>query len=74
MDVSAFKYMGAGVAMLALLGVALGLGKIFSAACDAIGRNPSAKSDLFTLSMIGGGFVEALGLFTLIVAVLILVM
>ncbi|MDR0631032.1 MAG: F0F1 ATP synthase subunit C [Holosporales bacterium] len=73
MDASVLRYVGAGIATFALFGVALGLGKIFAAVCDAIGRNPSAKADLFTIAMIGGGFTEAIGLLAFVIAFMILI-
>jgi F-type H+-transporting ATPase subunit c len=73
MDAAVLRYVGAGLATLALIGVALGLGRVFSSACDAIGRNPSAKADLFTLAMIGGGFIEAMGLLAFVIAFMTLI-
>jgi F-type H+-transporting ATPase subunit c len=73
MDAAAARVIGAGIATFALFGVGLGLGKIFSSACDSIGRNPGAKKDVFTIAMIGGGFTEAIGLLAFVIAFMSLV-
>ncbi|MDR0624934.1 MAG: F0F1 ATP synthase subunit C [Holosporales bacterium] len=72
MDVDSMKMIGAGLATFALTGVGLGLGKIFSAVSEAIGRNPSARDSLFPIALIGGAMTESIALFAFIVAMLIL--
>lgn len=68
MDVQAAKMIGAGLALIALLGVGMGIGAIFSALITAVGRNPSAKNDLVPLALIGFAGVEILGLLAFVVA------
>lgn len=72
MDVSAAKMIGAGLAVIALLGVGLGLGLIFSNLINAIARNPSAKGDIFPVGMIGFALTESIALLAFIVAMIIL--
>jgi F0F1-type ATP synthase membrane subunit c/vacuolar-type H+-ATPase subunit K len=72
MDAQAFKYLGAGLAALALLGVGLGLGNLFSSLLSGIARNPSAKDELFKTSLIGFALTESVALLAFIVAMLIL--
>lgn len=72
MDFAAAKMIGAGIATFALFGVGLGIGKIFSAVCDAVGRNPGARKDVFTLALLGGAMTESIALFAFIVAMMIL--
>ncbi len=72
MDVEAARFIGAGIAVFALLGVGLGLGNIFSNWLNAIARNPEAKDKLSTVGMLGFALTEAIALFALLIAFLIL--
>jgi F0F1-type ATP synthase membrane subunit c/vacuolar-type H+-ATPase subunit K len=73
MEAEAAKYIGAGVALLCLFGVALGLGNIFSNYITATARNPSAEPKFKALTLVGAGMVEALGIFALVVALMLIV-
>ncbi|MDH3236823.1 MAG: F0F1 ATP synthase subunit C [Alphaproteobacteria bacterium] len=74
MDASAVKLLGAGIAVLGVIGSGIGIGSIFSAYIQAVARNPSARreTDMFTMTMLGFALVEALALFALIIALLLL--
>lgn len=72
MDVGAAKMIGAGLATIALLGVGIALGNIFSTLISSIARNPSAKNDLFPIGMLGFALTESIALLAFIVAMLIL--
>lgn len=72
MDPIAFKYLGAGVAAAGMIGAGIGIGHIFGALLNGIARNPSAKSDMIPNAMVGAGLAEALGLFALLIALLLL--
>jgi F-type H+-transporting ATPase subunit c len=72
MDASAAQMIGAGIAVLALWGVGIGLGNIISTLIGAIARNPSAKDDLFRIGILGFALTEAVALFALLIAILIL--
>ena len=72
MDVEAARFIGAGMAVFALLGVGLGLGNIFSNLLNAIARNPDAKDKLSAVGMLGFALTEAVALFALLIAFLIL--
>lgn len=72
METEAAKLIGAGIATLALLGVGLGLGNLFSNLLAAIGRNPSMKDELFNKAMIGFALTESIALMAFIVAMMIL--
>ena len=54
------------------MGVGLALGKIFSAYMDGAARNPSVEPKLKSMAIIGAGMTEALGILSVIVAILIL--
>lgn len=72
MDTEAAKFIGAGIALFSLFGVGLGLGNIFSTWLSSIARNPSAKDELFRIGVLGFALTEAVALFALLVAFLIL--
>ena len=46
MDIVAARFIGAGIAVIALFGVGLGLGKLFAAVVDAMARNPEVKDEI----------------------------
>ncbi|MGL4825306.1 MAG: ATP synthase subunit C family protein [Alphaproteobacteria bacterium] len=72
MDVEAARMIGAGLAVFALLGVGLGIGQIFSTLINAIARNPSIKDQVFPIGILGFALTEAVALFALLIAFLIL--
>ncbi|MBS0184975.1 MAG: F0F1 ATP synthase subunit C [Proteobacteria bacterium] len=72
MDVQSAKMIGAGLAVVALLGVGIGIGNIFSSLISAIARNPSARDQLFPIGLLGFALTEAVALFALLIAFLIL--
>lgn len=72
MDVEAARMIGAGLAVFALLGVGLGIGQIFSTLINAISRNPSIKDQVFPIGILGFALTEAVALFALLIAFLIL--
>ncbi|AOX17880.1 MULTISPECIES: ATP synthase subunit C family protein [Acetobacteraceae] len=72
MDVSAAREIGAGIAVIALAGVGIGLGNIFSTLVSSIARNPAARPHVFGLGMLGFALTEAVALFALLIAFLIL--
>jgi len=72
MDVSAAREIGAGIAVIALAGVGIGLGNIFSTLVSSIARNPAARPHVFGLGMLGFALTEAVALYALLIAFLIL--
>ncbi|MEM6490510.1 MAG: ATP synthase subunit C family protein [Pseudomonadota bacterium] len=72
MDVEAAKMIGAGIAVIALLGVGFGIGNIFSALITSIARNPAARDQVFGIGILGFALTEAVALFALLIAFLIL--
>jgi F-type H+-transporting ATPase subunit c len=72
MDIGAAKLIAAGIAVLPLFGVGLGLGRLFSSLIESIGRNPSAKGDLMTSGTLCFTFLESVALLAFVVAMLIL--
>lgn len=72
MDFESAKVIGAALAIFGLLGVGIGLGNIFSAMIKAISRNPQAKNDIMPVGLLGFAMTEAVALFALLIAFLIL--
>jgi F-type H+-transporting ATPase subunit c len=70
--VPAAKALGAGIAVIALAGVGIGIGNIFSSLVSSIARNPSARDQVFGLGILGFALTEAVALFALLIAFLIL--
>ena len=72
MELDAVKMIGAGLAVIALFGVGIGIGNIFSTLIATVGRNPSVQQRVFPFAIIGFALVEAVALFALLIAFLIL--
>ena len=72
MEAEAAKYIGAGLATIGMLGAAIGLGNIFSAFLGGALRNPSAAQGQFGNLIFGFAVTEALGIFSLLIALLLL--
>ena len=68
----AFKYVGAGSATISIAGSAIGIGVVFGSLIIAFVRNPSQNKSIFNYAMFGFALVEALALFGLMMAFLIL--
>lgn len=63
---------GAGLATIGLAGAGVGIGNVFGSLLIAISRNPQEKDELFRLSILGFALTEAIALFALMMAFLIL--
>jgi F-type H+-transporting ATPase subunit c len=72
MELEAAKALGAGIAVIALMGVGVGIGNIFSSLISSIARNPEAKNDVFGIGILGFALTEAVALFALVIAFIIL--
>ena len=72
MDVEAAKMLGAGIAVIALMGVGVGIGNIFSTLVASIARNPAARDQVFGIGMLGFALTEAVARFALLIAFIIL--
>jgi F-type H+-transporting ATPase subunit c len=72
MDPIAAKALGAGIAVIALAGVGIGIGNIFSAMVSSVARNPGARDAVFPIGILGFALTEAVALFALLIAFLIL--
>jgi F-type H+-transporting ATPase subunit c len=72
MELAAAKAIGAGIAMIALLGVGIGIGNIFSSLIASVARNPAARETVFPLGILGFALTEAVALFALVIGFIIL--
>ena len=72
MGLEAAKMIGAGIATIALFGVGIGIGNIFATLIATVGRNPSVQQRVFPYAIIGFALVEAVALFALLIAFLVL--
>jgi F0F1-type ATP synthase membrane subunit c/vacuolar-type H+-ATPase subunit K len=72
MEIEAAKVIGAGLAVIGVIGSGIGIGNIFSSFIQAVGRNPAARGEVFTMTMLGFALVEAIALFALVIALVIL--
>jgi F-type H+-transporting ATPase subunit c len=66
------KFVGAGLATIGLTGAGIGIGSVFAALLNATSRNPSLKQQLFSMAILAFALVEAIALFALMIAFLIL--
>lgn len=73
MEVESAKLIGAAIAMgLGSLGPAIGLGMLASKALEAIGRNPEAQSKIQTTMILAIAVTEAVAIYALVIALMIL--
>lgn len=70
--VVAAKLIGAGLATIGLAGAGAGIGNVFGSLLIAVSRNPNEKDELFRLAILGFALTEAIALFALMMAFLIL--
>ena len=72
MDPAAAKMIGAGLAAIGMIGSGIGVGNIWSNLISTVGRNPSAKNTVELYGWIGFAVTEAIALFALVVALILL--
>jgi F-type H+-transporting ATPase subunit c len=67
-----FKLIGAGLATISLAGAGVGIGTVFGALILGFSRNPSTGRQIFVYAILGFALTEAIALFGLMMAFLIL--
>jgi F-type H+-transporting ATPase subunit c len=72
MEASAAKFIGAGLAAIGMIGSGIGVGNIWSNLIATVGRNPAAKANVELYGWIGFAVTEAIALFALVVALMVL--
>ncbi|CAG5116567.1 unnamed protein product [Candidula unifasciata] len=68
----AAKYIGAGAATVGVAGSGAGIGSVFGSLVIGYARNPGLKGQLFSFAILGFALSEAMGLFCLMMAFLLL--
>ncbi len=58
MEAEAAKLIGAGIAVIALAGVGVGIGNIFASLISSIARNPAARDEVFGIGILGFALTE----------------
>lgn len=66
------KLIGAGLATISLAGAGVGIGTVFGALLNGLARNLKAEKKLFSYAILGFALTEAIALFGLMMAFLIL--
>merc|ERR1712179_36270 len=69
---SAAKFIGAGAATVGVAGSGAGIGSVFGSLIIGYAGNPSLKQQLFSYAILGFALSEAMGLFCLMMAFLLL--
>ena len=72
MSVAAAKLIGAGLATIGLAGAGVGIGVVFGSLMISVSRNPAMSKTLLGYAIFGFALTEAMGLFALMMAFLIL--
>lgn len=66
------KLLGAGLATMGMIGAGVGIGLLVNGAVQAMGRNPDASGNIQVNMVLGIAFAEAVAIYALVVALLIL--
>ncbi|MCI6271442.1 MAG: ATP synthase F0 subunit C [Erysipelotrichaceae bacterium] len=69
--VQGMALLGAGIAMIAGLGPGIGQGIAASKACEAVGKNPEAASDIRSMMVLGIALAETTGIYALVIALIL---
>lgn len=69
---TAAKYIGAGLAMIGSAGAGIGIGLSVQGALEGMARNPDTYGNLLTNMILGIAFSEAIAIYCLVVAFLLL--
>lgn len=72
MLLQAAQKIGAGLATFGLAGAGVGIGVVFGSLIFGISRNPTLQDQLFKVALLGFALTEAIALFALMFAFLIL--
>jgi F-type H+-transporting ATPase subunit c len=70
--VEAAKFVGAGLAMIGAAGAGVGIGLTVQGALQGMARNPDSYGNLFTNMILGIAFSEAIAIYCLVIAFLLM--
>lgn len=71
-DLATLKHIGVGLCSIGMAGAAIAIGHIFSSFFNSIARNPSAAPKVEKYIYIAAGLAEAMGIFAVLLAFLIM--
>jgi len=69
--VLALSALGAGLAMLAGIGIGIGQGFAAGKAVEGISRQPEAKGDILQVMLVGQAVTETTGIFAFVIAIVL---
>lgn len=72
MDAESLKYVTIGLMAFGFFGAAIGVGNIFAALLNAISRNPSTEKKVWVKALIGAAMAELMGLFSVVIAFMLM--
>ena len=73
MDAETMRFLAAGLCMgLGAIGPGIGIGILAMGAMQALGRNPEARGPIMTNMILGIAFAEAVAIYALVVAVVLI--
>ncbi len=72
MEAAAAKFIAVGLAMLGAIGPGIGIGLLGQGAMQGIARNPDAAGDIQTNMILAIAFTEAVAIYCLVVALLLI--
>jgi F-type H+-transporting ATPase subunit c len=72
MDVAVAAKLGAGLAMIGVAGVGIGIGNIFASLIASVARNPASEAQVRPIGLLGFALTEGVAIFALAVALMIL--
>jgi ATP synthase F0 subunit c len=70
--IQAAKFIGAGLSMIGALGAGIGIGLLVQGALNGMARNPDSYGNLLTTMILGIAFAEAIAIYCLVVAFMML--
>lgn len=70
--IAALSALGAGIAMLAMAGVGIGIGYNAGKTVESTARQPEAQGTLLKVMLIGVALTETAGIFTLVISIVLL--
>ena len=71
-ETEGIRLLAAAGTVVALYGVGMSMGNLFSTWLNAVSRNPEASDKMRFVGMLGFALTESIGLFALLIALLIL--
>jgi len=72
MDATSLKYIAIGLMAFGMLGAAVAVANVFSSLINSIARNPGAEDKMARYALIGAAMAEAMGIFALGIAVILI--